>query len=371
MPRGQGGSAGSVGPGGSIGAGATGGPLYLTKNGAGAPPYSFAGDTDTGVDSYAANQLDLVVAAVSYAKLTATALATTVPVVVGDGSAAAPPYSFSSNLAAGMYYDVANGIRFSVNSTPSMLIGQGSVIPTILYITASDLQLARLAGASLRCGLDPSASPIAQTFTLGEASRPATDTDIGGSSGTLRSGLGTGTGTASSLIFQTPTLVGAGTDVQTYATRLTIATAAITSTVQIKNASGTVALPGYGFTDGSTSGMFYNSTLGAPVLCGQGGVGFLGSDAATGQLAVVRSLGLAADLATAAPDIALRRIAAAILGLDTGTAAAGATLELYERTAPAAGAANSCRLFCADLAGKTTLYAQFATGGAILIATEV
>ena len=38
-------------------AGATGGPLYLTKNGAGAPPYTFAGDTDTGWDSDAANTI--------------------------------------------------------------------------------------------------------------------------------------------------------------------------------------------------------------------------------------------------------------------------------------------------------------------------
>ena len=42
---------------GSIAPGATGGPLYLTKNGAGAPPYSFAGAPNTGVDSSGADTL--------------------------------------------------------------------------------------------------------------------------------------------------------------------------------------------------------------------------------------------------------------------------------------------------------------------------
>lgn len=88
-----------------------------------------------------------------------------------------------------------------------------------------DLQLSRLAAASLRQGLAPSATPVAQTFTLGEASRPGTDSNVGGASGTLRSGLGTGTGTASSLIFQTPTVAASGTGVQSYTTRLTLSEA--------------------------------------------------------------------------------------------------------------------------------------------------
>jgi len=90
-----------------------------------------------------------------------------------------------------------------------------------------DVNLAPLAAASLRLGAAPSATPVAQTLTIGEASRPTTDTNVGGASATIRSGLGTGTGTASTLIFQTPTVVASGSSVQTYATRMTISSAAL------------------------------------------------------------------------------------------------------------------------------------------------
>ena len=168
-----------------IGSGATGGPLYLTKNAAGAPPYSFAGDTNTGIDSYAADTLDLVIAGASSLKL----------------------------------------------SDDTLLVG----------------------GVA-------SATPDAQTFTLGEDSRSGTDSNVGGSSGTLRSGLGTGTGTASSLIFQTPTVAASGTDAQSYTTRLTITAASITSTVALfdcgnnRIAANNIYLNSAVVLDGLTSG---------------------------------------------------------------------------------------------------------------------
>lgn len=123
----------------------------------------------------------------------------------------------------------------------------------------TDTYLARLAAASLRQGNVPSATPAAQTYTVGEASRPGTDANVGGSSGTLRSGLGTGTGTASSLVLQTPTLAGAGTGAQSYGTRLTIATAAITATVPVLLADGSAADPSLGFSGNGGLGIFLTS----------------------------------------------------------------------------------------------------------------
>lgn len=95
-------------------------------------------------------------------------------------------------------------------------------------ITSVDTALARLGAASIRQGFAPSATPVAQTFTIGEASRPGTDSNVAGANGTIRSGLGTGNATGSSLIFQTPTAVGAGSSVQTYSDVLTLTTSQAT-----------------------------------------------------------------------------------------------------------------------------------------------
>lgn len=254
-----------------IAPGATGGPLYLTKNGAGAPPYSFAGDTNTGLDSSAADTLDFV---------------------IGGGSALV------------------------------------------------------LSAAALRLGLAASATPAAQTLTLGENSRAGTDTNVGGSSGTIRSGLGTGTGTASSLIFQTPDVTGAGSGVQSYTTRLTLDSNGATATL-LFGTSGVV------YNAGSTNGIsmgYYDATalqIGSGVM-----IRFASGSIGGGN------------------DVGLYRKAAGILQLNTGTADAGAALEFNEQTAPSAPAADGCRLYCVDAAGKTQLRALFNSGASQLIAAE-
>lgn len=203
-----------------ISPGATGGPLYLTKNGAGAPPYSFAGDTNTGLDSSAADTLNLVVGGSSVLQV----------------SAAGTVDNTAGFLSTAGFSDYPH-YRLSRQGSPGLQLASTSVVEwaqSADYTDTIDLVQARLGAGSLRQGKAPSATPAAQTFTLGEASRPGTDTNVGGSSGTLRSGLGTGTGTASSLIFQTPDLAASGSGTQAYATRLTIATAAITATVDIQ-----------------------------------------------------------------------------------------------------------------------------------------
>lgn len=86
-----------------------------------------------------------------------------------------------------------------------------------IVIGTNGVTLETLAAASLRIGAAPSATPIAQTLTIGESSRPATDTNVAGASGTLRSGLGTGAGTPAPLIFSAPVAVASGTTAQTYA----------------------------------------------------------------------------------------------------------------------------------------------------------
>jgi len=200
----------------SIAPGATGGPLYLTKNGAGAPPYSFAGDTDTGWDSDAANTISGYTGGTLRFTLNTASLTLTVPLVASNaGNVGVPDISFAGDTNTGFYSS-----------------SDGTVWTTI--------------------------------------------------NGALYGGWASGF-------------------------------------------------------------LLMNSTIG---------------------------LGWGTNLTGALPDLAMRRIGAGIIGLDTGTAAAGAALEMYEQTAPAAGAANSCRLYCVDAAGKTQLRAIFASGASQLIAAE-
>lgn len=146
----------------------------------------------------------------------------------------------SSSFAAGTFSGVLSGLNaivvassFAVNAASGNVgVWNGGELgfsssATVTSSVTTDATFMRLGAANIRQGKAPSATPIAQIFTLGEASRPGTDTNIGGANGTLQSGLGTSAGTPSSLIFQTPVTVGGTTTVQTYATRLTLGLSAV------------------------------------------------------------------------------------------------------------------------------------------------
>lgn len=70
-----------------------------------------------------------------------------------------------------------------------------------------------------------------------------------------------------------------------------------------------------------------------------------------------------ADGAAGSTDTALVRDAAGIVGVTSA-------IRLTEMTAPAAGAANTARIFCEDSGGKTRCCVQFSTGAAQCFATE-
>jgi hypothetical protein len=77
------------------------------------------------------------------------------------------------------------------------------------------------AAATLQMGGYDAAAPVAQTLRI-QGSRAGTDTNIGGGNLTIQSGNGTGTGTISSIILQSPVAVASGTGAQTRTTGLTI-----------------------------------------------------------------------------------------------------------------------------------------------------
>lgn len=205
------------------------------------------------------------------------------PLLAPNGTAAAPSYSFTNDSGAGMYLGT-NALQFAVGGAAVFRLsstGNTQVSSSGHYgwssgaiAAASDLFLHRYAAASLLLGNVASATPIAQTFTIGEASRPGTDTNVGGASGTIRSGLGTGTGAASSIVFQTPTLVASGSLTQTYADRLTVATAAITATVPLLAPAGTAAAPAIAFSSEATGFYLLAASNIALSIAGTGYVNF-------------------------------------------------------------------------------------------------
>lgn len=84
-----------------------------------------------------------------------------------------------------------------------------------------DTSLTRRAAANPRIGAVPSATPVANILSIGEDSIAGTSSNVGGANGTVTSGVGTGTGTPSSLILQSPVAVASGTGAQTPTTFLT------------------------------------------------------------------------------------------------------------------------------------------------------
>ena len=90
------------------------------------------------------------------------------------------------------------------------------------------------------------------------------------------------------------------------------------------------------------------------------------------RVAGTRPIGFTSgDANASAPDVTLRRVAAGILGIRSGTLTDAGALSFIEQTAPAAPAANGVYIYAEDDgAGKTRLMARFATGAAQQIAIE-
>lgn len=149
---------------------------------------------------------------------------------IGAGVGTTSPRTIyaSTSVVSALLNTTSGGVQgVYINNAKSAM---GSTVPLVWSTdtnpnNTADLGLARLGAASLRLGLAPSATPVAQTLTVGEFSRVGTDLNVAGSNGTIRPGTGTGNSAGASLIFQTPTAGPNGTQQQNYATRLTLSEA--------------------------------------------------------------------------------------------------------------------------------------------------
>jgi hypothetical protein len=131
--------------------------------------------------------------------------------------------------------------------------------------SSNDALIGRNAAASLRLGAADAASPVAQTLGA-QGSRAGTDSNVGGANLTIRPGNGTGTGTISTLILQSPVAVGSGTGAQTQTTGLIIkaGTAVMTSyTVATLPAAATAGAGARAFVTDALAPVFGSAVAGS------------------------------------------------------------------------------------------------------------
>lgn len=126
------------------------------------------------------------------------------------------PYSVFIGYSSGYMMTMGSDGRFGWSSSVS---GAGSAL------TSQDTVLTREGAAIIQMGLDVNGPPVTQTLKSHDG---ITGTDVVGATLQLASGRGTGAGAVSSLIFQTPTVLGSGTTAQSLATRLTLSSAGLT-----------------------------------------------------------------------------------------------------------------------------------------------
>lgn len=117
-----------------------------------------------------------------------------------------------------------NASMGTTSSVPGIHIGSTGAL-TASSITnpdgTLDTFLTRRGAANWQLGTFDAASPVAQTLTA-QGSRSGTDSNVGGGNLTVQSGRGTGTGTLSSLILQSPVAAASGSGAQTLTTGATI-----------------------------------------------------------------------------------------------------------------------------------------------------
>lgn len=133
-------------------------------------------------------------------------------VLIPDGTAALPAYSFTSAFTSGLYIDLGgllnfsqSGVsRFQITNQPSMRLAATTRFEWndgTLGGGGPDLILRRATTANLAFGAADAASPVAQTLSVQNVVAGTSNT--AGTSFTIAGSRGTGTGAGGDLIFQT------------------------------------------------------------------------------------------------------------------------------------------------------------------------
>lgn len=94
--------------------------LQSTGGGPGAPVYSFNGDTNTGMYRSAASTIAFATGGTLRFSIDTTNVISTLPFLGPNGSAGAPTYSFSGDTDNGLYYVTTNEVAMSAGGTAQM-----------------------------------------------------------------------------------------------------------------------------------------------------------------------------------------------------------------------------------------------------------
>lgn len=150
-------------------------------------------------------------------------------ILVPNGTASLPSYSFTSSATSGIIWNAAGFPSVVVSGTNAYGFSAGSLILNSTYTysispsgptSGGDVFLGRAGAANWRMGNTDAASPVAQTLSVQNVVGGTTNT--AGVNWTFAASRGTGTGAGGDIIFQTAPAGGSGTTQNTLATAFTI-----------------------------------------------------------------------------------------------------------------------------------------------------
>lgn len=144
---------------------------------------------------------------------------------------------------AGLVLVNASGVRYASPSSSGVgwVVGSDGFLGWSSTTDAPgglDAMFGRSAAATIQMGANVNGAPVTQTF---KAHNGVTGTDVAGATLNLTSGIGTGSGTISTVTIGTPTVGSTGTTPQSIATRVTIDSSGLMAT-GYKSSDGTVGL---------------------------------------------------------------------------------------------------------------------------------
>lgn len=239
-------------------------PIVIPLGAAATPSIYPTGDVNTGIYSSGANSLDFSTDGVLRLTLGTTVLTSTLPYAGANGSAASPAYGFTSDAGNGMYLSAADTVGLSTGGTERVTLSTTNVISTLPYLTADGSAAATAFGFSGDAG---NGMYLAGADTLGLSTGGTLRLSLSDSAftNTLPYVFPAGTEALPSIYPTGDSNTGmwsSGADTLDWSTggtkRLTLSTAALTSTLPLvlpAGAAGTPSLYGTGY---STTGIYFN-----------------------------------------------------------------------------------------------------------------
>lgn len=161
-------------------------PLLAPNGTAGAPSYSFSGETNTGLYSVGANEIGFTTAGILRLSVSDSKITATIPIWASNGSAASPSISFSGDINTGFYregsdkFTVTTGGVEAASFAGQHIIHRGST-PTMGACGTSPSVVGRDEAMLITVGTGGSATTCAVTFITAFANAPVchvqSDTD--------------------------------------------------------------------------------------------------------------------------------------------------------------------------------------------------